>query len=313
MTKLVKHFTDSDLDGYGCRLVGEHYLANASCKVDVEHATPANIDEKVNEFLRYDDSAKYDYVFITDLSVNEEVAELIDRISENTKQHIVLIDHHKTARWLNKYSWAIVKVEHKPGVLASGTSLFLEYLKMDWKAPNSSRAEIFAEMVRKYDTWEWYNVYQDDTPKKLNDLLGIYGGVKFCEHVRSYLNRGVNSLFGTMQETLLEIESERIAEYIKQRASNISYTMVGELHVAMVYADRYQSEIGNTLARELPHADAIAIVDMNAQKVSLRASKGDVDVAELAKQYNGGGHSKASGFTLDSDVVSDLAYVIFHQ
>lgn len=56
----------------------------------------------------------------------------------------------------------------------------------------------------------------------------------------------------------------------------------------------------NSLSAELVPAGAICLMyvikDKDTVKVSLR-SKSDIDVAHLAKQYGGGGHPQAAGFT----------------
>jgi uncharacterized protein len=306
----AKHFTDSDLDGYGCGTISDFHFDD----VDIVNVNPYNVDEKVSEFLQSGDAAQYDYVFITDVSVNEENAKLIESINEHTDIRIVLIDHHATALWLNKYPWATVKVEHEPGKLASGTTLFLEYLKTEWAMKKSTRLEVFAEMVRKYDTWEWENVYKDIQPKRLNDLFYIYGGKRFMQHISLYLKRILSGIFNEEENLVLELERERIDAYIKQKRRGLVmvHRPIDGYNLAIVHADKYHSEIGHVFAKENEEIDIVAIVDMNQQKVSFRTIKDSVDVGAFArKYYNGGGHAAASGGTINHLAVSNFLKVAF--
>ena len=56
-------------------------------------------------------------------------------------------------------------------------------------------------------------------------------------------------------------------------------------------------------------------VEPEVYKVSLR-SKGVVDVAKIAKFYNGGGHARAAGFTMNGtfhDIVNNISDSIMIQ
>src|SRR5699024_5700241 len=121
----------------------------------------------------------------------DEVAELLQaKYKEN--RNIQLIDHHETALGLNKYDWAMVKVEESEGKLASGTSLFNAHLRDEYFNPQLISAGIinpnadtenlddFSEQVRLYDTWEW-DKKGLEVPRQLNDMLGLYGFGRFVE------------------------------------------------------------------------------------------------------------------------------------
>jgi oligoribonuclease NrnB/cAMP/cGMP phosphodiesterase (DHH superfamily) len=108
-----KLFTHTDLDGIGCSILGKIYYGTNN--INVEYCEYNNINEKVLEC----DFERYEKIFITDLSVNDEVAEKIDKLNGKFN----LIDHHETALWLNKYDWAQVKTKKEDGKKESGTSL----------------------------------------------------------------------------------------------------------------------------------------------------------------------------------------------
>ena len=78
--------------------------------INVEYCNYDNINEKIKDFIHNEEYLKYDYVYITDISVDEEVAELINNTHPeefnkgfNLCEMFTLIDHHKTALHLEKY------------------------------------------------------------------------------------------------------------------------------------------------------------------------------------------------------------------
>ncbi|MDK2600547.1 hypothetical protein QO179_23930 [Bacillus stercoris] len=127
--KPVKVFTHTDLDGVGSGLIFQT-LYNKD-NVSVTYCDYKDINDIVKKFLKTDLS-KWSKIFITDISVNEEVAELIQNIYQESFNHFVLLDHHGTATWLNKYEWALVQETfdrdgntHK----TSGTSLIIDWFR----------------------------------------------------------------------------------------------------------------------------------------------------------------------------------------
>ena len=74
----------------------------------------------------------------------------------------------------------------------------------------------------------------------------------------------------------------------------------------MVNSSHWMSEIGAKLS---PDCDFALIWyydhDIKKTKVSLRSFHDHIDVSEISKEFKGGGHRKAGGFTLDKDMHVD--------
>jgi nanoRNase/pAp phosphatase (c-di-AMP/oligoRNAs hydrolase) len=70
--------------------------------------------------------------------------------------------------------------------------------------------------------------------------------------------------------------------------------------IGIGFADRFQSEVANDLLHEFD-LDAVALIDINGQKVSMR-SKANFDVGSIAKELGGGGHKNAAGLEFDKIV-----------
>ena len=71
----------------------------------------------------------------------------------------------------------------------------------------------------------------------------------------------------------------------------------------------YSSELGNVLSERHPELDFIAIIKQNS--VGLRCVKDKINLTEIAKHFNGGGHKKASGFPMDKIKLDNFINDIF--
>ena len=72
----IKLFSHCDLDGIGCAVLA--YLAFGRDNVDVEFCNYDDVDGKIREFYLCGNPEDYDAIYITDISVDEEVAAEID-------------------------------------------------------------------------------------------------------------------------------------------------------------------------------------------------------------------------------------------
>ena len=172
---MIKLFTHTDLDGIGCAILA--YLAFGRENVDVEYCDYKNINENVREFYLNERDKIYDVALITDISINEEVAEQLNMIVEIDGRWI-LLDHHATALGLNKYKWCTVKVTNEStGINTSGTELLYQrLLRFDYFDPYNKRVcnniRRFVDIVRDYDTWRWKELGDEGIVcKQLNDLF----------------------------------------------------------------------------------------------------------------------------------------------
>lgn len=308
----VKLFTHTDLDGVGCAIVAKHAFEN----VDVEFCNYDEIDKKVEEFTATMQYRHYDKVFITDISVSEKVALLIDFSMSReleAKDKYTLIDHHATAKWLNKYEWAMVNDQEisiypkESYMKSSGTSLFYGYL-WDKYGINLPFLLRFIELVRRYDTWDWFNKYSDQHAKKLNDLFYIIGREKFIERMME----NTNPAFSDSEELILDLEEDKISRYITSKEKEMVIKTLGSEGVAgIVFAEQYHSELGNHLALSHPEVDFIVLINAGEKKVSYRGVKEDVHLGEMAKRrYGGGGHAKTAGSQISENQYEDVLSVV---
>lgn len=267
----TKIFTHNDLDGIGCAILAKHKFGKTT---EVTFCGYEDVDEKVSEYLNDLDRPEEHRVLITDISVNRQTAILINNLYHEGLE-ITLLDHHKTALWLNEYAWA--KVDESK----SGTLLTFEHLGQPFDFLD------FVIRVNDYDLW----FHDFPESKELNRLYYLTGRERFVK--RFIKNPCIK--FTESEKTLLEIDNERRERYLERVAASMEvYLDPAGKRVGIAYADQYVSEIGNNLINRFG-LDYVALFDALGCKVSLR-SRPDVDVSVIAKRFKGGGHKNAAGF-----------------
>ena len=311
----IKLFTHTDLDGIGCAILA--YLAFGRESVDVEYCDYSNVNDKVGDFFVNGSPGEYNAVFITDISINNELAMTIDKYAVEDLWH--LFDHHATALGLNKYDWCEVSVMNDTlGIKTSGTELFYTYLRRRGRFEHLSVNVIcnidgFVDIVRDYDTWRWKELGKKGIIRKqVNDLFYIYGREKFIDWALGQiltlkLYRGISDfpIYSEKDIALLDQKQKDIDIYVEEKNRQLFHRVdeVGHTY-GVVFAERYFSELGNRLCELNPDLAYIAMIDISSGTVSYRTIRDDIDVGgEIAHAYGGGGHPKAAGSTFDKDQI----------
>ena len=301
---MIKLFTHTDLDGVSCEILGRIAFGE---DIDVVRCGYGNIDDKVEEFINSDE--EFDKLFITDISVKKELANALNNISDK----VILLDHHKTALWLNEYPFALVQVEDESIGKICGAYLFYEYLKKNHEEFNDTLAlKLFVKYVRMYDTWEWKEKYDNIIPKRLNDLMYMDGPNEFIDKMIYRLGNNL-AIFDDTDLMKLQIEQTYINSYIVQKNETliVNDSLFPEHIVGIVFADKYISELGNKLCELHPELDFVVLINMSTLTVSYRTIKDDLDLSDIAKGFGGGGHPKASGSRFDASIINDMLNNIF--
>lgn len=300
---MIKLITHNDLDGIGCEVV---FKLSYGDEVDVLSVGNNEVNNIVGQSLEELKFGIYEQLFITDLSVNEELAEIINK--EGLK--VQLLDHHPSATHLNKYSFANVMTHLSDGFKNSGTHLSFTYLldKLINKGLCNESLENFVELVRQYDTWEWKEIFRNEEAKQLSDLLYILGREKFVNDML-YRIKDNEELFSETDELILEIKQKEIDNYINIKEKELIIKDFKLYKIGIVMADSYTSELGNILCERHEELDFVAII--KKETVSLRTVKDDVNLTDIAKQFGGGGHPKASGFPLGKDKLDKFICELF--
>ncbi|MFF2156697.1 DHH family phosphoesterase [Paenibacillus chitinolyticus] len=296
---MIHLYTHNDLDGVGCGILAKCAFGE---EAEVRYNSVEGLNVQVQKFLELvrQGKAKHEYLYITDLSVNEQNEQELNEYAQSGGK-ISMIDHHKTALHFNAYPWAAVTVAYPDGRLASATSLFYEHLLRNGFLKATPALDEFVELVRQYDTWEW-EANGNAQAKRLNDLFYLVSIDEFEEKMVRRLLGSEPFAFDDFEEKILDMEESKIERYIRRKRREIVQTFIHDYCVGIVHAESYHSELGNELGKEYPHLDYIAILNMGGKRVSFRTIHDHVDVSQVAGRYGGGGHAKASGCSLTDEV-----------
>ncbi|MGW9015837.1 DHH family phosphoesterase [Priestia megaterium] len=302
MYKLLSH---TDLDGVGCGVLAKLAFGD---RIKIRYNSIASLNREVEWFLENEE--RNTHLFITDLSVNEENEKRLEEFYQ-TGGKVQLLDHHKTALHFNEYEWGHVVVEDNEGNLASGTSLFYEYLIENELIQTSNAVDEFVELVRQYDTWEWEKNNNQEA-HRLNALFFLISIDEFEEKMVNRLQNSDHFFFDEFEQKILDMEEDKVERYIRRKRRELVQTSIGDYLAGIVYAESYHSELGNELGKEYPHLDYIAMLNMGGKRISLRTIHDHVDVSEVAGHYGGGGHAKAAGCSLTNEAYNQFVTDTFH-
>ncbi|WP_197028364.1 DHH family phosphoesterase [Bacillus sp. EB01] len=302
----MKLFTDIDLDGLGCGLLAKIAYGD---KADVAYCSHRVLNDRVQQHLAKNETA-HDEIYITDMAVNSEVEK---RLAERFKKgsHIRLIDHHVTAMHFNQYEWGFVLPEYETGKKTCATSLFYEHLvKTNALRPTKALDE-FVDLVRQYDTWEW-DENNNTAAKRLNDLFYIMERNEFEEVLLERLKKNPEAFSLSKNENfLLDIEDAKIERYIRSKSRQLVQAKVDGYFAGIIHAEQYLSELGNALNKLFPHLDMVILMNVGGKKAGFRTIHDEVNVAEFASRFGGGGHPKASGCELSKDAFQKFVVDVF--
>jgi oligoribonuclease NrnB/cAMP/cGMP phosphodiesterase (DHH superfamily) len=302
MYKLLSH---NDLDGVGCGILAKLAFGK---QVKVRYNSIASLNREVEWFLENDD--KNTFLFITDLSVNDENERKLNEFHQSDGR-VQLLDHHKTALHFNEYEWGHVVVEDEEGKLTSATSLFYEHLVSNQLLKPSEAIAEFVELVRQYDTWEWEK-NENAHAQRLNALFYLITIEEFEDKMLNRLMTDEHFRFDEFENKILDMEENKIERYIRRKRIELIQTQVGKYLAGIVYAESYHSELGNELGKEYPHLDYIAILNIGGKRLGFRTIHDHVDVSEVAGTFGGGGHAKASGSSLTKEAYAQFVLETFN-
>lgn len=302
----VKLFTHTDLDGVGCAILGTR--AFGAENIDITYCSYKYLDRNVLSFYQRNLDEDYDLVLITDLGVTKETAEELDSISRTRGLNLINIDHHAHAMYLNDYPWGVCKPT-EDGVKLSGTYLLYEYLINEDYIQESEENLDLVTNITEYDTW-LFKEKNNQLPKDLNDIFYTIGRQRFYDDFTKNAPEKIEDMMPRYRIFLI-LEREKIRNYIKSKIKETQLRVYNGHKVAVVMAERYISELGESLAREFPEAKYVAMIT-GVSTVSLRKRPdSDIDLSEIAFNQGGGGHVDASGFPVDKPVAEAFLNSIF--
>lgn len=307
---LLYHLSDNDLDGCVPTVLSNLGDLNTELTIKKENFAYHNaytINDVVPNFLKK--LTKDDVLVITDVSTNEENAKLIDSMVQDGFT-IILLDHHKTAFYLNEFSWADVIAVDENNVLTCGASLYYQFLIESGVIESCQWLDELVELTRLYDTWDWTRTVPETTKaKNLNDIFGI---LKYQEVFRARMlelyTRSGQFEFSEKMNTALAFEEDALKDALKHANENLLKKKIqinDDVFNVGIHFQRFKSNFGSVIGNELNNKnqdlDFVIIVDVNAKRMSMRSNKSHVDLSKICKLFGGGGHAPAAGCSLNEE------------
>lgn len=293
---MYKIFSHNDLDGYSINVVARYY----NLKVDIKNINNKLVDQELMNFFNSPDLHKYKKIFLCDVYPSEEIAEYIDKNIDN----FVLIDHHKTGEFLNKYSWAHIDTHYK-GKPACATQLFYHYLINNREIDKTEIMDTYVESIRLFDTGEYMRERYSSKycPNELSILFFVYFR-NYWRHILPNLKKGYILSYSDVDVTTNM--KNKIEMYSKQKQKEVFFIDFEghETGVFFLEESLYISKILTDMHNIYPEIQLFMFINI-PNTISLR-SFGEVNVSKLAEKYKGGGHEMAAGFPYDTKFVKEI-------
>lgn len=296
----IKLFThNADLDGMGCAWLFRTYYGKDY--VDISYVDYNNVNDEVIKFLNNNITA-YDKIFITDISISEEVAKLIEY---KYKDKVILIDHHisEGTKHLEKYDWVILKGKKdiNDNELCSATWLVKQYLENNFMLQANEFIEELVTCIDRYDTWLWKTKYNSYKPsKELNNIYHLIGRDNLLEDIEYQFKNNYNYIINDTFKFMLKLRDEKYDNILNNCNKYMQKLIYKDYTIGLVYVNEFISELGNDLARMNEDLDFIALANLTTGFISFRGIKGNIHLGNIAKELgeslgtSGGGHPLAS-------------------
>lgn len=245
--------------------------------------------------VQYDRKIEFEFeeeiCIIVDFSFPKEDMELLRKSCLT----FCWIDHHKSAMEKLPELWNRDDIDGLRSVKKSGCELTWE-----WFYPHQEPSHI-VKYIGDWDTWTFK--YGDNT-KKIFEYLNLKVNtpddlLKFILHdtgiaLGGYLDKG---------ELLLEAKEKRVQQafaYGQECEMWVNPEQTSFMKNCFICNSNVDiSDLGNYIAKQGYDVGIVWSVKDGKLIVGLR-SIGDIDVSQLAKNWGGGGHKNASGFTLNN-------------
>ena len=289
---IISHM--ADCDGMGSVILGIKYFKN----IDYILCEASDL-----ECLLKEDLSNYEQIFICDLPLFRETINVIENNSY-LKEHLKHFDHHESSVSDNNHSF-VNEVISINGLTVSATYLFFQYLKSLGDKLNKKFYEEFVEGVRAYDIWDKNGDFE--LGKKITNVFTLMEPVSFIDYICS-LDDSKEFMITKEIDNLILSNEKKMNNYFEKAYEKIVITDYKGYKMAVTINEQYRSLLGNYICNKNKDIDFVLIINFERFSCSLRCEKDGVDVSVIASefQHDGGGHTKSSGFILDSESIPKI-------
>lgn len=281
-TILVTH--ENCMDGAGCAIM---YLVAGGSPKNIRYVPAGMLERFIKDSPEFAEGSKL-MIFADIGTTQPKYADLIEK-----RGNAVLLDHHATSMHMKGRDWALV----------DGSTCGTEHLRR-WLGVDRVNWFVLASIINDHDSW----LNKDPRSKTLITLFTFYGQRRF---VQEFVDRDVqHDICNQFEKTLLPIlETNKH----KEIAENIRSMIVRDLGVNgttykvgyVVSGCGHISDLLQEMLEKHPEIDISCQISFDRGAVSLRSRDHgkDINVAEIAKSFGGGGHPGAAGHRIEKEEV----------
>lgn len=290
----------SDIDGMGGAV-----LANlAFDEVDYVLCETFNLQDEIKKYYETGKIYDYDMVYVTDLWLEEPTLSMIAN-DPKLKDKFRVFDHHESAvnEGFNKYDFTTIRIKDDKGK-CFGTSLFYEYLVKEGLIENSNAIDEYVELTRRYDTWEWKNIYDDEKAHELSILFDAVGCDGFIKLMINKLNNNLSDKFefDELERMLINNKKDQVKFKLESYLQKIEIRDVLGHKAGIVFIDyEYRNDLAEYLRNINYDIDLVIEIAMDYGTISYRRIKENFKVREIAEYFGGKGHDYAASSPIYSD------------
>ena len=333
MTEIKKnciHITHNDGDAVGCALVASIVFEDYDFLNNTYFCTANGGSKKLNslldEYEKMDEDEFPKFILMSDLSLDEETCDRLEKLKEKYDFELVGIDHHVHNTLNNKYKWYIVdtnfKYDKMTDLYIPTSAAKLMLLRYDLVFAKNFRMNLYNKLseiidsISRYDTWAWKeyaNVMAKSIYPFKDDIIAIVTKALGAEetynqlyefYFKNYFNE--EDIYKTSPivpysfQFIYDIEKRKEESYLKSLKSKVHVAMYKGFKVAAFFNDDIYVNSGmEWVYNTYEGLDIVCAFYPNNRQISLRTKRGDLNLGIYCKNnFSGGGHPKAAGATV---------------
>ncbi|TKX32433.1 DHH family phosphoesterase [Campylobacter aviculae] len=309
----IYHLSHTDLDGYACQFITHFYFKNVKF---YNSNYGKEINDNFNAILsdiEKDENFEKAIILITDLNLTLSQCEEFNKICQEKKIKIFLLDHHQSGEeCAKKYSWYLLDSKR------SATKITYDFFSKICHC--DSELSRFVDVVNSVDIWlnedknfELGKVFLGliANAKEINRVMfkemQVYYMFFLLERARKFIDKENSNVlldnathfikkdFFTKDrdDTLANLISNFVVEKLSELKGDFTIEYEGYKGILTVNIGS-TSIIGNDFLVKNPDYDFF--VDISSRKTLSFRANGKIDVSIMAKNLvGGGGHKNASG------------------
>ena len=274
--------TDNDLDG----IIGGAIVNKQKKFFPIWFSTRKDV---IGDLIETGEIFDYDCLIMVDCS--PKTKERLELLQELFYESLFIIDHHESFR-RNLKEW---KIQEQFNIDTTKSSTMIVYEL--FPIPEFFLEDRVKEIVIKtnnYDMWNEIDSGFEDA-KLLNEKLNYLGELAFRSNINTYLSQEDKDILKPEQQIGFLDFIRRNNQYIREKAKQAYINN----KLAITFAERCKSEIGNEILKQYNDIDGAIVVDISNNTVSVRSNRGKALSIASKISLLSGGHENASGCRVD--------------